>query len=81
MGAVEWNGWRNYAACEGVDSDIFLMDKRKAEADIYCNDCLVMKFCERYATNTRSVGTWGGTTYSHRLNNTNPANPIAFRLT
>jgi len=60
-----WTEWRNHANCAGV----------------YCIDCPVAKWCERYATETQSAGTWGGTTHHYRMNNYDPANPVVLRWT
>lgn len=58
-------GWRNAAACAGLDSDIFFPtteDQAATErAKSICEACPVREACLQYALSTnQSDGVWGG---------------------
>jgi WhiB family redox-sensing transcriptional regulator len=70
---VEASGWMPYAACKGMDPELFFpergeMDKINLAKDI-CNRCLVVVECFDYGMNlsAREAGIYGGTTSFERL--------------
>ena len=67
-------GWRQLAACRGIDAKIFFpagetgdaVDQVEA-AKLLCNDCPVQRACLEFALITRQeYGIWGGTTEGER---------------
>ena len=62
-------GWRNKAACRGVDPDIFypLTDDEAEEARAICYGCQVRQACLEWAIGNRERdGVWGGATERER---------------
>ncbi len=51
--------WRMYAACQGMDTNIFMEGPTK-KALAVCRTCNVTKACLDYAIRTRQWGVWGG---------------------
>src|SRR5690606_35053352 len=61
--------WRNNAACLGVDSNVFFVDRgaKATEAKQICGGCPVREECLEYALRTRPVyGIWGGLNHNER---------------
>lgn len=61
--------WRNRAACQGVDPDIFfpVSDEDAAQAKAICAECPVREACLEWALATRERdGVWGGATERER---------------
>jgi WhiB family transcriptional regulator, redox-sensing transcriptional regulator len=63
--------WRNYAACQGLDVEIFYPatedEADAAEAKAVCAECPVRQACLEYALNHRErEGVWGGATERER---------------
>jgi WhiB family transcriptional regulator, redox-sensing transcriptional regulator len=55
--------WRSYAACTGVDPDLFFPERGAStrEAKEVCRGCVVREDCLEYAlTNREKFGIWGG---------------------
>ncbi len=57
--------WRDQAACNGVDSQVFFPDSEEdvasAAAKTICADCPVLQTCLQYALATnQGAGVWGG---------------------
>ncbi|HKZ21488.1 MAG TPA: WhiB family transcriptional regulator [Acidimicrobiia bacterium] len=59
--------WRNYAACRGMPSEMFIscdgeMSPQQVKAaKAVCGECMVVDDCLTYAiTNTVKDGVWGG---------------------
>lgn len=62
-------GWREDAACKGMDVDMFYPERGKngREAIAVCAGCIVVKECLHFAlSNSIKVGVYGGTTEFHR---------------
>jgi WhiB family redox-sensing transcriptional regulator len=62
-------GWRNRAACRGVDPDIFypLSDEDADDARAICSACGVREACLAWALGNREhEGVWGGATERER---------------
>jgi WhiB family redox-sensing transcriptional regulator len=56
-------GWREDAACKGMDVDMFYPERGKngREAIAVCAGCIVVKDCLHYAlSNGIKYGIWGG---------------------
>ena len=58
-------GWRESAACNGVDSDVFFPasddESASAKAKEICESCPVREACLSYSlTTNQSAGVWGG---------------------
>ncbi|MDA8063078.1 MAG: WhiB family transcriptional regulator [Actinomycetota bacterium] len=63
------SGWRNRAACRGVDPDIFypLTDDEADDARGICSGCGVREACLEWAlANREHDGVWGGATERER---------------
>lgn len=61
--------WRNRAACQGVDPDIFfpVSDEDAVQAKAICAECPVREACLEWALATRERdGVWGGATERER---------------
>jgi WhiB family transcriptional regulator, redox-sensing transcriptional regulator len=61
--------WRQNAACQGLDPDIFypLTDEEAASAKAVCSVCAVRETCLEHALSTRERdGIWGGCTEKER---------------
>lgn len=61
--------WRDDAACLGVDSGVFFVDRgaKATEAKQICGGCPVREECLDYALKTRPVyGIWGGLNHNER---------------
>ena len=61
--------WRNRAACQGVDPDVFfpVSDEDAARAKAICATCAVRQACLEYALAHRERdGVWGGATERER---------------
>lgn len=61
-----WGGWRKYANCLGVDSDVFFVHvgTSNQEALRICSECSVQAECLAYAISaeapTITYGVWAG---------------------
>ena len=58
-------GWRDDAACRGLDTDVFfpLTDEDAGPAKEICATCPVREACLEFALQTRQAdGVWGGLT-------------------
>jgi WhiB family redox-sensing transcriptional regulator len=66
------NKWREHAACKGMPTDFFFLEKGQgwAQAEnvrIVCSECPVKLQCAEYAVkNTINDGVWGGMTLLER---------------
>jgi WhiB family redox-sensing transcriptional regulator len=61
--------WRNRAACQGLDPDIFfpVNDDDAEEAKAICANCAVRQLCLEHALAHRErEGVWGGLTERER---------------
>ena len=61
--------WRNRAACQGVDPDVFfpVSDEDALQAKAICAECPVREACLEWALATRERdGVWGGATERER---------------
>lgn len=61
--------WRQRAACQGVDPDIFypVSDEEAGPAKTICAQCPVREACLEYAlANRERDGVWGGATERER---------------
>lgn len=61
--------WRQRAACQGVDPEIFypVSDEEAEQALAICGSCPVREACLEYAlTNREREGVWGGATERER---------------
>lgn len=61
--------WRQRAACQGVDAQIFypITDEQADDAKSVCASCHVREACLEWAlTNREHDGVWGGTTERER---------------
>jgi len=63
--------WRDLAACEGIDPDLFFPDSWSQEATApaleVCAGCLVRKQClDEALTHNIQTGIWGGATEADR---------------
>jgi WhiB family redox-sensing transcriptional regulator len=61
--------WRQYAACRGLDPDIFYppSDEEADAAKAVCAQCMVASSCLEHAIGARErEGIWGGATEKER---------------
>lgn len=61
--------WRDYAACLGMDPDLFFPERGEsvAAAKEVCQDCPVRLTCLQYALdNNEKFGIWGGVSERER---------------
>ena len=70
---TEGMDWRNYAACRGVDPDLFFPLGTSGasllqieEAKQICRTCPVCRPCLQWALESGDAGVWGGTTEDDR---------------
>ena len=61
--------WRQHAACQGVEPDVFypVSDEEADVAKAICSVCSVRQLCLEYAlANREREGVWGGATERER---------------
>jgi WhiB family redox-sensing transcriptional regulator len=66
---LEERPWAVFAACRGIDSDLFfpLTKDQEAHALTICGTCTVLDDCLDYALGAgERFGVWGGTTEKQR---------------
>jgi WhiB family redox-sensing transcriptional regulator len=65
-------GWREEAACSGLDTDVFFPSTEEDQIQLsvarqVCASCSVQEACLAYAVESRqTVGIWGGATTRER---------------
>jgi len=67
----EYDPWREQAACQHEDGDIWFANRREVDARAHsravCAACPVLEACRDYARRTRQPwGVWGGETAHQR---------------
>jgi len=67
------NSWRERAACRGIDTGLFFIERsdpdastKLAEAKSICGRCPVREECAKAGRN-ESLGVWGGLTVEERM--------------
>jgi WhiB family redox-sensing transcriptional regulator len=88
------NRWWDYAACKGMDLNLFIFDpgerysrKKIAEAKAVCATCIVRPSClaeslKYSTTQLECYGIWGGLTWKERRklqSDTNSPTPLVYR--
>jgi len=75
------NSWRERAACRGIDTGLFFIERsdpdastKLAEAKSICGRCPVREECAKAGRN-ESSGVWGGLTVEERMGTPGPQDP------